>query len=259
MAFVFVGLDACLPQSGAVVIESLNLKAHAALPSRHTPPSPATNPPKQIVLRDGALTVYRRSRSQRYQCRFRLASGAWHRQTTGASSIERTYVGSARYMLSVTPSGLNTATVSAKIELYPTSLNPIASFLTSDNSASNRGIYSGQVAGNCPLSAPTDITISGRITALSSREAYLAPMKSPSFMGWANQLTFRLDAITYGSGSFAVTVPTFGTTTILGYTISDNRLFFVTGEPWDLPPYEIVQGSRAISFRQLDWTYLTKQ
>jgi hypothetical protein len=88
VAFVFVGLDACLPSAGAVVIESLNLKAQAAVPARHAPPSPTTNPPKQIVLRDGALTVYRRSRSQRYQCRFRLASGAWHRQTTGASSIE---------------------------------------------------------------------------------------------------------------------------------------------------------------------------
>ena len=70
------------------MIESLNLKAQAAVPACQTPPSPATNPPKQIVLRDGALTVYRRSRSQRYQCRFRLASGAWHRQTTSASSIE---------------------------------------------------------------------------------------------------------------------------------------------------------------------------
>ena len=83
-----MGMDACLSQSGAVVIESITLKAHAVLPARHTSLSPATNPPKQIVLRDGALTVYRRSRSQRYQCRFRLASGAWHRQTTGASSIE---------------------------------------------------------------------------------------------------------------------------------------------------------------------------
>jgi len=69
VAFVFVGLDACLPQSGAVVIESLNLTAHAVAPARHTLPSPATNPPKQIVLRDGALTVYRRSRSQRYAAR----------------------------------------------------------------------------------------------------------------------------------------------------------------------------------------------
>ncbi len=86
MAFVFVGLESSLPQSGAVVIESLNLKAQAAVPALRTPPSPVTNPPKQIVLRDGALTVYRRSRSQRYQCRFSLASGAWHRQTTGASS-----------------------------------------------------------------------------------------------------------------------------------------------------------------------------
>jgi hypothetical protein len=37
VAFVFVGLDACLPLSGTVVIESLNLKAHAAAPFRHTP------------------------------------------------------------------------------------------------------------------------------------------------------------------------------------------------------------------------------
>ena len=86
MAFVFVGLGCCLSSAGAVVIESLNLKAQAAVPARHTPTSPATKPPKQIVLRDGALTVYRRSRSQRYQCRFRLPSGTWHRQTTGASA-----------------------------------------------------------------------------------------------------------------------------------------------------------------------------
>jgi len=88
VAFVFVGLDGFLCSAGAVVIESLTLKAHAAAQARHTPPHSANNPPKQIVLRYGALTVYRRSRSQRYQCRFRLASGAWHRQTTGASSIQ---------------------------------------------------------------------------------------------------------------------------------------------------------------------------
>ena len=32
--------------------------------------------------------IYRRTRSLLYQCRYKLASGAWHRQTTGQASLE---------------------------------------------------------------------------------------------------------------------------------------------------------------------------
>jgi hypothetical protein len=39
--------------------------------------------PKSILLRDGELVLYRRSRSLLYQCRYRLADGSWVRQTTG--------------------------------------------------------------------------------------------------------------------------------------------------------------------------------
>lgn len=33
--------------------------------------------------------LYRRSRSLRYQCRFKLADGSWHRQSTGKASLEQ--------------------------------------------------------------------------------------------------------------------------------------------------------------------------
>ncbi|NDF74297.1 MAG: integrase, partial [Betaproteobacteria bacterium] len=39
-------------------------------------------------MRDGAVIVYRRSRSARYQCRFRLPSGRWLRVSTGCLSLE---------------------------------------------------------------------------------------------------------------------------------------------------------------------------
>ena len=42
----------------------------------------------ESLRKDGVLTFYQRSRSQRYQCRFQLASGAWYRQTIEGSSIE---------------------------------------------------------------------------------------------------------------------------------------------------------------------------
>ena len=44
--------------------------------------------PKSILLRDGELVVYRRSRSLLYQCRYRLADGTWVRQTTGKAALE---------------------------------------------------------------------------------------------------------------------------------------------------------------------------
>lgn len=48
----------------------------------------ASAQPTAIYLRDGEVVVYRRSRSLLYQCRYRLADGTWHRQTTGKASVE---------------------------------------------------------------------------------------------------------------------------------------------------------------------------
>ena len=45
-------------------------------------------PPTAICLRDGEVVIYRRTRSLLYQCRYKLANGTWHRQTTGRASIE---------------------------------------------------------------------------------------------------------------------------------------------------------------------------
>ena len=45
-------------------------------------------PPTSIALRDGEVIVYRRSRSLLYQCRYKLADGAWVRQTTGKAALE---------------------------------------------------------------------------------------------------------------------------------------------------------------------------
>ncbi len=48
---------------------------------------PSTQP-QTIRLRDGELVLYRRSRSLLYQCRYKLADGTWHRQSTGKASLE---------------------------------------------------------------------------------------------------------------------------------------------------------------------------
>jgi integrase len=48
----------------------------------------ATATPCAIYLRDSEVVIYRRTRSLLYQCRFKLANGTWHRQTTGKASIE---------------------------------------------------------------------------------------------------------------------------------------------------------------------------
>ena len=47
-----------------------------------------TAPPTALYLRDSEVVIYRRSRSLLYQCRYKLANGTWHRQTTGKASIE---------------------------------------------------------------------------------------------------------------------------------------------------------------------------
>jgi integrase len=47
-----------------------------------------TAQPQNIYFRDVEVVLYRRSRSLLYQCRYKLAGGTWHRQTTGKASIE---------------------------------------------------------------------------------------------------------------------------------------------------------------------------
>jgi hypothetical protein len=44
--------------------------------------------PRVLLLRDGELVLYRRTRSLMYQCRFKLADGKWHRSSTGKASLE---------------------------------------------------------------------------------------------------------------------------------------------------------------------------
>jgi hypothetical protein len=41
-----------------------------------------------VLLRDGELVLYRRTRSLLYQCRFKLADGKWHRFSTRKASLE---------------------------------------------------------------------------------------------------------------------------------------------------------------------------
>ena len=44
--------------------------------------------PSVLLLRDGELVLYRRTRSLLYQCRFKLADGKWHRFSTRKASLE---------------------------------------------------------------------------------------------------------------------------------------------------------------------------
>jgi len=57
--------------------------AHLAAPI-----APLTNESQIIHLRDGELVLYRRERSQRFQCRYKLLDGTWQRQSTGKASLE---------------------------------------------------------------------------------------------------------------------------------------------------------------------------
>lgn len=45
--------------------------------------------PQSILLRDGELVLYRRTRSLLYQCRYKLSDGAWYRQSTRKASLEQ--------------------------------------------------------------------------------------------------------------------------------------------------------------------------
>lgn len=44
--------------------------------------------PSILLLRDGELVLYRRTRSLLYQCLFKLADGKWHRFSTRKASLE---------------------------------------------------------------------------------------------------------------------------------------------------------------------------
>jgi len=45
-------------------------------------------PTTTIRLRDGELVIYKRTRSLLYQCRYKLADGAWHRCSTHKATLE---------------------------------------------------------------------------------------------------------------------------------------------------------------------------
>ena len=70
--------------------KTVEVHSHPAPPSRNRRilASLATAQPTIVYLRDGEVVVYRRTRSLLYQCRYKLANGNWHRQTTGRASIE---------------------------------------------------------------------------------------------------------------------------------------------------------------------------
>ncbi|QWD17122.1 tyrosine-type recombinase/integrase [Polynucleobacter paneuropaeus] len=47
----------------------------------------STTPEEPIKLLDGLLTLYKRSNSHQWQCRFKLAIGAWHSASTGSDQV----------------------------------------------------------------------------------------------------------------------------------------------------------------------------
>ena len=70
--------------------QTVEVHSHPASPTRNRRilASLATAQPTIVYLRDGEVVVYRRTCSLLYQCRYKLANGEWHRQTTGKASIE---------------------------------------------------------------------------------------------------------------------------------------------------------------------------
>ena len=76
-----------------------------------------------LRLHDGAVMVCRRSRSARYQCRFRLPSGRWLRVSTGCVSLEDAIAAACvrydearfRQLLGITPITEPTARVAALV------------------------------------------------------------------------------------------------------------------------------------------------
>jgi len=49
--------------------------------------SGCTTEPETIKLLDGDLTLYKRPHSHQWQCRFKLATGAWHSASTGSDQL----------------------------------------------------------------------------------------------------------------------------------------------------------------------------
>ena len=47
----------------------------------------STTPEEPIKLLDGLLTLYKRSNSHQWQCRFKLSTGAWHSASTGSDQV----------------------------------------------------------------------------------------------------------------------------------------------------------------------------
>ena len=70
------------------LIKQLQLVGKRQPSAQHWLNELAAAKPQTIHLRDGEVVVYRRSRSLLYQCRYKLADGTWHRQSTGRASIE---------------------------------------------------------------------------------------------------------------------------------------------------------------------------
>ena len=70
--------------------KTVEIHSHPAPPTSNSRilASLTTAQPTIVYLRDGEVVVYRRTRSLLYQCRYKLANGEWHRQTTGKASIE---------------------------------------------------------------------------------------------------------------------------------------------------------------------------
>jgi integrase len=77
-----------MAQSQSTKTVEVNSRPAPPTRNRRILASLASAPPTIVYLRDGEVVVYRRTRSLLYQCRYKLANGEWHRQTTGRASIE---------------------------------------------------------------------------------------------------------------------------------------------------------------------------
>ena len=62
--------------------------ANDAMPKQRTIAALIPAQPSVLLLRDGELVLYRRTRSLMYQCRFKLADGKWVRFSTHKASLE---------------------------------------------------------------------------------------------------------------------------------------------------------------------------
>ncbi len=71
-----------------VVRQNEPISATVATSRQRTLASLLLTQPSVLLLRDGELVLYRRTRSLLYQCRFKLADGKWHRYSTHKASLE---------------------------------------------------------------------------------------------------------------------------------------------------------------------------